>query len=81
MTGFGVAKMLWHFSVVPAGSDRSVLTVIGRLRCTGDDVQRLLVLWDAFERLRARAHRELLQAIKARAESSGEAAGRIEGWD
>jgi hypothetical protein len=76
-----VAKMLWHFAVAPAGV-RSVLTVETRLRCAvNSDAQRLLLRWDALEPLRARARRELLLAMKARAERdhAGQYGGDV--WD
>jgi hypothetical protein len=64
-----VARMLWHFGVEPAGFARSILTVETRLRCAGaGHAQRLLLRWDALEPLRARARREVLLAMKARAE-------------
>lgn len=64
------AKVFWHFAVVPDGRARSVLSLETRLRCPGDGEARSMLLhWDAFERLRTRARREVLLAMKALAEA------------
>jgi hypothetical protein len=77
-----VARMFWHFGVAPAGLARSVLTIETRLCCAGGwDAQRLLLRWDALEPLRTRARRELLLAMKARAESDHADARWNAVWD
>jgi hypothetical protein len=65
-----IAKVFWHFGVVPDGHARSVLSLETRLRCAGDAQARSMLLhWDALERLRTRARREVLLAMKALAEA------------
>ncbi len=74
------ARVLWHFNVVPQGRGRSVLSLETRLRCAGE-AQRLLLRWDAFERMRARAWREVLLAVKALAETEPATPGGTVIWD